>query len=108
MDEKLVHYPDAETHIQYLLTGLADNLSERVEDFLHDLNVILTKKQFNVLLSHIYYGWPIKEIALKEGITEEAVRQRLKNALIKAKDHWGKETLNKTIEEKKKRLRAPR
>ncbi len=80
--------PDVETYLHYLQSGLADELFVALEDFLADIKARLTGKQFEVLISHVYHGRPLKEIARKEGVTVEAARQRLNSAIIKIRCEW--------------------
>lgn len=102
---KFLHSPDMESYLLYLQSGFSDELAIAVENFIIDLNARLTRKQFEVLISHVYHGRPLKEIARKEGITLEATRQRLNNALTRARHGLGEEAPEKNNKQKRRKKR---
>lgn len=105
--ERAQSCPDMETYLHYLQSGLADELALTMEDFLADIKARLTRKQYEVLISHVYHGRPLKDIARNEGITAEAARQRLNSAITKVRNEWGGEIKRKPFK-RKRYSRAPR
>lgn len=104
-NERFYRCPDMETFLNYFQSRLADELAITVEDFMADLSARLTRKQFEVLISHVYHGRALRDIATKEKISEQAVRQRLDSALMRARNGWGEEIGKNVHAARKKRKR---
>lgn len=96
-NKKFQQFPDMEAYLNYLQSGLADELALALEDFLADIRARLSKKQFRILMSHVYYGRSLKVVARNEGITIEGARQRLNIAIAKVKSEWGENSVRKSL-----------